>query len=104
MACERVAPVSIIVTSRCDRGGHQMPICFRTTCLVALLSYCTLASAQYTPQAPRTFSIPDSQPRTGTNLKGRSAIGDIPFDKRYSELTAEQKNKFKIAISTHGRG
>ena len=28
-------------------------------------------------------------------MKARLAIGDIPFDKRYSELTQEQKNKFK---------
>ena len=68
--------------------------CFRAICVIALLMGCSMAGAQYMPPS-RPFSIPESEPRTGTNLKGRLASGDLPFDKRYAELTQEQKNKFK---------
>jgi hypothetical protein len=72
-----------------------MPTCVRTLHIVALLLYCASASAQYMPPGPRTFSIRESEPRIGTNLQGRVATGELPFDKRYSELTQDQKNKFK---------
>ena len=71
------------------------PTCFRTICFLAPLFWCCLASAQYMPPAPRTFSLPETAPRIGTNLKSRLADGHLPFDKRYSELTQEQQNKFK---------
>lgn len=73
----------------------KIPTCFRAICVGVLTLACAPASAQYTPQAPRTFTLPESQPRTGPNLKARLAVGDIPFDKRYAELTAEEKNRFK---------
>lgn len=66
----------------------------RPICVVALISYGCLAGAQYTAPS-RPFSIKESEPRTGTNLTGRLAEGGLPFDKRYSELTQEQKNKVK---------
>jgi hypothetical protein len=73
----------------------KKPICVLVIHAFALLLCWSLASAQYTSPMPRSYSPPQTQPRTGTNLKARLAIGDIPFDKRYSELTQEQKNKFK---------
>ena len=66
-------------------------------CVVALLMDCSVAGAQYmrTPTPPpRPLSVPDSAPRTG-DLKGRLAAAELPVDKRYAELTQEQKNKFK---------
>jgi hypothetical protein len=72
-----------------------MTTCARAIYVAALLLYCSSASAQYTSPTPRSYSLPETQPRTATNLKARLAIGDIPFDKRYAELTQEQKNKFK---------
>lgn len=72
-----------------------MTTCARAIHVAALLLYCSSASAQYTSPTPRSYPLPETQPRTATNLKARLAIGDIPFDKRYAELTQEQKNKFK---------
>jgi hypothetical protein len=72
------------------------PTCARTICVVTLLLCCSAAGAQYNMPAPRPYTaLPDTQPRTGTSLKARLAIGDIPLDKQYSELSLEQKNKFK---------
>jgi hypothetical protein len=73
----------------------KKPICVLVIHVFALLLYWSSASAQYTSPMPRSYSSPQTQSRTGTNLKVRLAIGDIPLDKRYSELTQEQKNKFK---------
>lgn len=76
----------------------QKPACVRAIYFFSLLLYCSLVGAQYarTPTPPpRPLSIPQSEPRTGTNLKGRLAAAELPADKRYSELTQEQKDKFK---------
>lgn len=72
----------------------QNPSCVRTVCVVALLFYCSIAGAQY-KMPSRPPSIGQSEPQTGTSLKGQVATGDLPSDKRYSELTQDQKNKFK---------
>lgn len=70
------------------------PAYIRAICFL-MLFHGALARAQYMPPAPQRFSLPETEVRTGTNLKSRLASGDLPFDKRYSELTQEQKNQFK---------
>ena len=78
-----------------SRGNvMQNPACFRAICVVALLLYCALAGAQY-KMPSRPPSIGPSESQAGTNFKGHIATGDLPSDKRYSELTQDQKNKFK---------
>ena len=64
----------------------------RTVCVVALLMRCSLAGAQYMPPS-RPLPVPLPQPQTEAKVKGR--LAEVPVDKRYSELTQEQKNKFK---------
>jgi hypothetical protein len=39
---------------------------------------------------------------TGTNIKKEVASGDIPFDKRYSELTPEQRDQLKSQYERMG--
>lgn len=73
----------------------KKPTCVMTIYFLTPLLWCCLASAQYMPPAPRPLPLPETAPRTGTNLKSRLAGGYLPFDKRYSELTQEQKSKFK---------
>ena len=79
----------------------KKPACVRATYISALLIYCSVAGAQYMPPS-RPLSIPESEPRTGANLKGRLADGDLPVDKRYSEFTQEQKSKVKGQYQSMG--
>lgn len=66
---------------------------FRPICVVVLISCCSAACAQY--MAPSRPAAVEPQLRAEASLTGRLAEGGLPPDKRYAELTQEQKDKVR---------
>ena len=64
--------------------------------LAMIMITCQWQAAASESTAPQQYSIKQSSPSTGSNVK-RTIIeaGAIPLDKRYADLTAEQKNILK---------
>ena len=49
-----------------------------------------------------SFGVKDSSPPTGSNLRRNIVEGDLPFDKRYDELTPAQRELFKSRYEPMG--
>jgi hypothetical protein len=64
----------------------------RTTIAIATL---LAAPGIVAVAADETFGIKEAAPATGTLLKRAVITGNVPFDKRYDQLTPEQKQRVK---------
>jgi hypothetical protein len=61
--------------------------------IAMLLAFGTAAAAAADP--PETYGIKEAAPATGTMIKRAVITGAVPFDKRYDQMTPEQRQRVK---------
>lgn len=63
--------------------------------LLSLLVLPAQAQAQAQAEAER-YSIKQTTPNTGTNIPRSEVVGELPFEKTYSQLTPDQQRRVKF--------
>lgn len=64
--------------------------------VLILLSLLELPAQAQVEAEPDRYSIKQSTPNTGTNIPRSEAIGELPFEKTYSQLTPDQQRRVKF--------
>ena len=74
----------------------------RTAIVAILASLLNLPAWSADSDSLPRYTLKQPDPWTGTNIRSEVASGTMPFDKRYSELTAEQKGRLKSQYERMG--